>query len=92
MTDQIVMYGLGGVEYKFKCLRFEVFEANEVRFSDIQYEAGRMIERNPSIEHVYVMSNRRGLAWEYIQSVKKDSIESCAIFRDTLEREAVKFI
>lgn len=45
---------------------------------------------NPSIEHVYLISNRHGLKREFQESIKRNSIESCAIFKDTLEREGIQ--
>lgn len=92
MHIQYVLYGLGGVKEKYKALRYEVMDTDGLRIIDIQYEAIKMIEKNPSIESVYLLDNRRGLGWEWHQSIRKDTTESCAIFKDTLEREGIKII
>ena len=57
-----------------------------------KYYAKMMVAENPTIEHVYQMDNRHGLKREYTMAVKQNSIESCAIFKDTLEREGIKLI
>lgn len=51
--------------------------------------AAFMMCNNPSIEHVYAIYNRKGLAQEYRDSAfdKHNSIESRYIFKDMLERE-----
>jgi hypothetical protein len=51
--------------------------------------AGFMVLQNPGIERVYAIDNRYGLKREYVESYKKNSIESCAIFKDILEREGL---
>lgn len=92
MRTQYVLYGLGGVEDMYRALRYEVLNTDGLRVNDIQFEAVKMIEKNPSIKSVYLLDNRRGLGWEFHQSNRKATIESCAIFKDTLEREGIKII
>lgn len=43
----------------------------------------------PNIERVFAIDNGRGLARDYREACKKNSIESHAIFKDILEREGL---
>lgn len=49
-----------------------------------------MRARNPSIQHVYTIFDRRGLLWDYREAVKKNSVESWQIFKSILEYEGMK--
>ena len=56
----------------------------------LKYEATMMRMKYPNIERVFVIDNGRGLARDYINAWKKNTIESHAIFKDILEREGLE--
>lgn len=86
----LILYGIGNARYQYRVLRyFYVYDEN-VDVAEIKRIARMMQVVNPSIEHVYLISNRHGLKREFQESIKRNSIESCAIFKDILEREGIK--
>lgn len=86
----LILYGIGNARYQYRVLRyFYVYDEN-ADVAEIKRIARMMQVVNPSIEHVYLLSNRHGLKREFQESIKRNSIESCAIFKDILEREGIK--
>ena len=86
----LILYGIGDARYQYRVLRyFYVYDEN-ADVAEIKHIARMMQVVNPSIEHVYLISNRHGLKREFQESIKRNSIESCAIFKDILEREGIK--
>ncbi len=86
----LILYGIGNARYQYRVLRyFYVYDEN-ADIAEIKRIARMMQVVNPSIEHVYLISNRHGLKHEFQESIKRNSIESCAIFKDILEREGIK--
>jgi len=86
----LILYGIGNARYQYRVLRyFYVYDEN-ADIAEIKRIARMMQVVNPSIEHVYLISNRHGLKREFQESIKRNSIESCAIFKDILEREGIK--
>lgn len=86
----LILYGIGNARYQYRVLRyFYVYDEN-ADVAEIKRIACMMQVVNPSIEHVYLISNRHGLKREFQESIKRNSIESCAIFKDILEREGIK--
>lgn len=82
----LILYGIGNARYQYRVLRyFYVYDEN-ADVAEIKRIARMMQVVNPSIEHVYLISNRHGLKREFQESIKRNSIESCAIFKDILER------
>lgn len=88
----IYLYGIGGADKQYKVLRYtridDYFGLDIIR--TVTYEAGVMRAKYPSVKRVYAITDRRGLHRDYMESVKKDTIESCAIFKDILEREGLR--
>ena len=89
---QIILYGLSGASRQYKALGYFCVYDLEAMTQDIKDIAKNMREDNPNIEHVYMISNRYGLKRDYLQSIKRNTIESCAIFKDILEREGIMVI
>lgn len=89
---QIILYGIGGADIQYCPIRFQVIDINDYTTWYAKYAARMMVAENPTIKQVYQMDNRHGLKREYTNAVKRHSIESCAIFKDTLEREGIKLI
>jgi hypothetical protein len=89
---QIILYGIAGTSKQYMPIRYQVIDANDYTTWYAKYYAKMMVAENPTVEHVYQMDNRYGLKREFTLAVKQNSIESCAIFKDTLEREGIKLI
>lgn len=87
---RIFLYGIGGADKQYRVLKYWVMEEEFISIWNIKYQADMLKIKNPSIEHVYVVDDRHGLYRDYKESIRKNSIESCAIFKDILEREGIK--
>lgn len=87
--NQVILYGLSGAETQYRVLKYYCMYEENLSISNLKRCAALMVMQNPGIEHIYAVDNRYGLKREYIQSYKTNSIESCAIFKDTLEREGL---
>ena len=88
--NNIILYGIGDAKYQYRVLKYFCIYDERIDIAEIKRIARTMQVINPSIEHVYLISNRHGLKREFQESIKHNSIESCAIFKDTLEREGIK--
>ena len=88
--NNIILYGIGDARYQYRVLRYFAIYNERADTSEVKRIARMMQVINPSIEHVYMITNRPGLKREFMESIKRNSIESCAIFKDTLEREGIK--
>lgn len=88
--NNLILYGIGNAKYQYRVLRYYWVEDEYTDIAEIKRIARMMQVVNPSIEHVYLISNRRGLKRDFVESIKRNSIESCAIFKDILEREGIK--
>lgn len=87
--NQIILYGMSGAETQYRVLKYFCVHDEEVSIAKLKRHAAYMVMSNPGIERVFAVDNRYGLKREYIESYKKNTIESCAIFKDTLEREGI---
>lgn len=88
--NNIILYGIGDARYQYRVLRYFAIYDERADTSEVKRIARMMQVINPSIEHVYMITNRPGLKREFMESIKRNSIESCVIFKDTLEREGIK--
>ena len=86
----LILYGIGTARSQYRVLRYFYIYDENADVAEIKRIARMMQVVNPSIEHVYLISNRHGLKREFQESIKRNSIESCAIFKDILEREGIK--
>ena len=86
----IFLYGIAGADNKYRVLRYACIDEANFSINNIRYAAQLMRIHNPSIQHVYALDNRYGLRRDYMESIKKNTIESCAIFKDILERDGWK--
>lgn len=86
----LILYGIGDARYQYRVLKYFCIYDENIDVTEIKRIARTMQVINPSIEHVYLISNRHGLRREFQESIKRDSIESCMIFKDILEREGIK--
>lgn len=90
--NQVILYGIAGADNQYRVIRYFIIDAELVSISNIVYQANMLKIKNPTIEHVYAIDNRRGLRRDYVESYKRNTIESCAIFKDILEREGIMII
>ena len=87
--NQIILYGFGGARDKYRVMKYFVIFDGNVSIRTMKNEAEVLKIKNPSIEHVYAVDNRRGLKKDFEESIRQNSIESCAIFKDIIEREGL---
>lgn len=90
----IVLYGILGADQQYRVAKYWMIHVDSCDnlINLIKFQAREMKEYYPSIEYVYAVSQRPGLKKDYVESYKKNSIESCAIFKDILEREGIRII
>jgi hypothetical protein len=89
---QIILYGISDANNQYRVVKYHCINEENISIWYIRHCANIMRMENPSIQHVYAVDNRHGLKREYVESIKRNTIESCAIFKDTLEREGLKVI
>ena len=90
--NQVVLYGISGVNDQYRIVRYECIDAEYLSIVELMSKANFMRVRYPSIEHVYAIDNSRVLRQDYIEATKKNSMESRFIFKDLMERTALKII
>lgn len=86
----IFLYGIGGARDQYRVIRYTRIDEPDFSIGTLMYEASIMRINYPSIEHVYAVDNRYGLGRTYLESVKKNSIESCAVFKDLIQRTGIE--
>lgn len=84
---QVILYGLGGPATAYTVLQYYVLFDENITIDNIWGRAAWLRAINPSIQRVYAIDNRRGLKKDYMESMRLNSMESHAIFKDILERE-----
>lgn len=89
---QIILYGLGGADIQYVAISYYCIYEEDISILTIRHHAEMMKDFNPTIETVYAIDNRPGLRRDYTYSVKKHSIESCAEFKNLLERYGMKVL
>ena len=92
----VYLYGLGGADQMYRVIRYSAVEIDNLVGTNygvirtLKYEASMMRMKYPNIERVFVIDNGRGLARDYANALKTNTIESHAIFKDILEREGLE--
>lgn len=86
----IFLYGIGGARDQYRVIRYTRIDEQDFSINTLMYEASIMRINYPSIEHVYAVDNRYGLGRTYLESVKKNSIESCAVFKNLIQRQGLE--
>lgn len=89
---QVILYGIAGADKHYKVLRYFVIEEEFISICNIKHCAFTMQDKYPEVKQVFAIDNRYGLRRDYIEAIKKDSLESCVEFKDILEREGLKVI
>ena len=67
--NQIILYGLGGARDKYRVMKYFVIFDDNVSIRTMKNEAEVLRIKNPSIEHVYAVDNRRGLKKDFEESI-----------------------
>lgn len=88
----IYLYGLGGSADNYKVIRYSEVDGEGLDIMSLKYEAARMRMDYPGIQHVYAVDWRPGLYRSYKDTIKKNNMEACIIFRDMLTRNGVEVI
>ena len=92
----VYLYGLGGADQMYRVIRYSAVEIDNLVGTNygvirtLKYEASVMRMKYPNIERVFAIDNGRGLARDYANALKTNTIESHAIFKDILEREGLE--
>ena len=92
----VYLYGLGGADQMYRVIRYSAVEIDNLVGTNygvirtLKYEATMMSMKYPNIERVFAIDNGRGLARDYANALKTNTIESHAIFKDILEREGLE--
>lgn len=92
---KIFLYGITGADQMYRVAKYWCFfdvESEPVTIRDIIYQASMLRMKNPSIEQVYAIDDRHGLRSDFRYAMKKNSIESWAIFKNILEMEGLRVI
>lgn len=87
---QVILYGIAGADKHYCALRYFVIEEEFISITSMRYCAWIMQVKCPEIKAVYAIDNRNGLRQGYMESVKKNTIESCVEFMDILERDGIR--
>ena len=90
MSKQVYIYGLGGAEKQFKCLGYLFLVDDDISVKNIINAAVTLKAKNPSIERTFVIDNGRNLRKDYLDSITKNTIESCAVFKNILETQGIE--
>lgn len=86
---RIYLYGLADAENTYRVVWHSYIEGSEFSIKDLVLHALWMRMKVPSVDHVYAIDMRPGLAADYKRAVKLNTIESNIIFKDILEREGL---
>lgn len=89
---KVFLYGIGDADVMYRVLYYRYLEDREISFRSMDAEAEFMMAVNPSIKEVYAIFDRRGLYWDYMEAIKKNSIESWQVFKSILEYEGRRII
>lgn len=89
-NNQIFYYGLGGADKNFKVLNYEFIESSRYSIWVENIVIERLLDRNPGVVEIYAINNRKGLKWDFTESLKEGTMESCQLFKDILRREGKK--
>lgn len=89
---RIYLYGIAGVADHYKVVRYSCVDSEGVTIISLKYEAARLRMDYPNIGHVYAVDESSSLYRSYMEAIRKNSMEVCISFRDTLMRQGVEVI
>lgn len=86
----VILYGFADASASYACVRYEPLYEGEDDIPAIKYEATMMKRRNPSIIEVYAVAQRKRLASDYNEAIRKHTVESFVIFKRMIEQEGLR--
>lgn len=89
---EMFLYGLAGAADQYRTVRYESVDRETFSVTNVTGLACLMQYKYLTIEHVYLLDNRKGLGYEVMRTMKTNTIEGNVIFKDLLEREALRII
>ena len=89
---QIFLYGIADLDGRYEIVAYSYMEQEVLSINGIKHHAMWLKFKNPLIVHVYAIDNRKGLAYEYKSTKRKNTFVENLAFRDILEREGLKII
>lgn len=87
---RIYLYGIGGPNDGYRVIRHVCIDQEDVSIMTFKYEAANMRLRYPGVQRVFAMDDSHGLYRSYMESIRKNSIESRMVFLDLLERQGIE--
>lgn len=89
---QIFLYGLASVVDQYRVVAYSFVDEEHFSIRNLNTYASWLRMHNPTIEHVYAIDARHGLKNQYMNTVKKNSVEGNVIFKCMLEKEGLLII
>ena len=90
--NRIYLYGIANATESYRVVRYSFIEGESTSIADIVREASWLKIKYPTISHVYAIDDKRGLAYEYKMTIKRNSVEGNVVFKDMLETEGLLII
>lgn len=84
--NQLMYYGIAGADENYRVVRFYGIRSADYTIENETRIVSDMLDANPGIRRVFVVTNGFGLKKDYRSAVSQNSIESWIIFKDLLER------
>ena len=89
---EMFLYGLAGAADQYRIVRYEPVDRETFSVSNAAGLACLMKYKNPTIVHVYLLDNRKGLGYEVTRIMKTNTIEDNVAFKDMCERNGLFII
>lgn len=84
---RIFLYGLASAEDQYRPVAYSYIEPEFISVKNINAHAAWLKLHNPTVESVYMIDDRRGLKYDYLNTLKHNTIEGNIVFKDMLERD-----
>lgn len=84
--NQLVYYGVAGASDCYRVVRYFGIKSSDYTIENEKRIVTDLVDSNPSIERVFVMTNSFSLRRDYRSTISHNDIESWIIFKDLLER------
>ena len=90
---QIFLYGIADLDGRYEIVAYSYIEQQEhFSINTIKRYATWLKLKYPRSVHVYAIDNRKGLAYVYKTTKRKNTFPENLAFRDILDREGLKII
>lgn len=85
------LYGIAGAADNRRIIRYKLLTIEgDLMFDEVISEACKMRFKDPSIENIYCINNRKGLAFEVSHIMKRNRMADNIAFKDMCERSGWK--